>query len=148
MNIRIKTKKDWVIASIFALLVIYGITTRFSFRLQAFLLPFGNSKLTNMNQPRSYGNLIITTLIMTLLAEIVFIIHHKPVRVKIIAPLAGFLCSVLLFAGYLINCNLIVSVTGKEEPKSVHARGWGTDMKLNMNGEQQNQLVTSQKLRT
>lgn len=142
MNIRIKGKKDWLIAFIFSLLIIYGITTKFSYKIQSFLLGYGNSKLTNMNQPRGYGNLILTVLIMTLLVEILLIAYHKSIKMKIITLLAGILCVVLLFAGYLFNCNLIVSVVGKEEPVSVHANGWGTDIKLNMNKEQQDKLVS------
>lgn len=142
MNLKIKTKKDWVIAFIFALLIVYGITTRFSFRLQSFLLEYGNPRLTNMNQPRSYGNLIITVLVMTLLIEILLAAYHKSVKMKVTILLAGIVCSVFLFAGYLINCNLIVSVMGKEEPVSVHANGWATNIALTMSKEQQDKLVS------
>ena len=142
MNLPIKTKKDWVIAFIFALLIIYGISTRFSFRLQSLLLEYGNSKLTNMNQPRGYGNLIITALVMTILIEIMLMAYRKSTKIKIITLLSGMLCAALLFAGYLFNCNLIVSVIGNEEPVSVSANGWGTDIKLNMNKEQQDKLVS------
>lgn len=141
MNMQIKTKKDWVIAFIFALLIIYGVTTRFSYRLQSFLLEYGNPKLTNMNQPRGYGNLIITLLIMTLLIEILLIAYRKSIKIKAVTLLVGTLCAVLLFAGYLFNCNLIVSVIGTEEPISVHANGWGTDISLSMNKDQQDKLI-------
>jgi hypothetical protein len=95
-----------------------------------------------MNQPRGYGNLIITVIIMTLIIEILLIAFHRSIKIKIITLLAGILCAVLLFAGYLFNCNLIVSVIGKEEPISVRANGWGTDINLNMNKEQQDKLVS------
>jgi hypothetical protein len=142
MNIQIKAKKDWVIAFIFALLIVYGISTRFSYRLQSLLLEYGNSKLTNMNQPRGYGNLIITALVMTIIAEILLIVYRKSIKIKIFTLLAGMLCAVLLFAGYLFNCNLIVSVIDIEKPVSVRANGWGTDINLNMNTEQQDKLVS------
>lgn len=142
MNLKIKTKKDWAIAFIFTMLIIYGITTRFSHRFQSFLLEYGDPRLTNMNQPRSYGNLIITILIMTILVEVLLMFYRKSVKLKIITILVGLVCSVLLFAGYLFNCNLIVSVIGKEEPVSVHANGWATDINLNMNKEQQDRLVS------
>ena len=142
MNIKIKTKIDRVIAFIFSLLIIYGITTRFSYRMQAILLEYGNSKLTNMNQPGGYSNLILTVLIMTLLIEILLIAYRKPLIIKIITLVAGILCTLLLFAGYLFNCNLIVSVLGHEEPVSVSANGWGTDINLTMNKGQQDTLVS------
>lgn len=142
MNLKIKTKKDWIIAVIFTFLILYGITTRFSYRIQAFLLDYGNSKLTNMNQPRGYGNLIITLLIMTILAEFLLFLYHQSVNVKIITLLAGIICSGLLFAGYLLNCNLIVSVMGKTEPVSVRADGWTSKMNLDMTREQEAKLVS------
>jgi len=95
-----------------------------------------------MNQPRGYGSLIITVLIMTLIIEILLIAYHKSIKIKIFTLLAGILFSGLLFAGYLLNCNLIVSVIGNEEPISVSANGWGTDIHLNMNKEQQDKLVS------
>ena len=142
MNFKIKTKKDWAIAFIFTILIIYGITTRFSYRFQSFLLEYGDPRLTNMNQPRSYGNLIITVLIMTILVEVLLVFYRKSAKLKIITVLVGIVCSVILFAGYLFNCKLIVSVIGKEEPVSVHANGWATDINLNMNKEQQDRLVS------
>lgn len=142
MNFKIKTKKDWAIAFVFTMLIIYGITTRFTYRYQSFLLEFGDPRLTNMNQPGGYGNLIITVLIMTILVEILLVFYHKSLKLKIITVLVGIVCSVILFVGYLFNCNLIVSVIGKEEPVSVHANGWANDINLNMNKEQQDKLVS------
>lgn len=142
MDFKIKSRKDRIIAFAFALLIIYGITTIFTQRLQTLLLEYGNPKLTNMNQPGGYGNLIVTVLVMTLLVEIVLFLYHKSVKMKVIAVLTGILCAVLLFVAYLINCNLIVSVAEKEEPVSVHANGWASDISLNMNAEQQERLVS------
>jgi hypothetical protein len=76
------------------------------------------------------------------LIEILLIYYKKPGKLKVMTIVGGILCVLLLFGGYLLNCNLIVSVAGKENPISVHANGWATDLKLNLNREQQDKLVS------
>lgn len=139
---KIKTKKDWIIALIFTVLIIYGITTRYSYQFKSFLLNYGNVKLTNMNQPGGYGNLIITILVMTLIIEVILIYKRKSLKYKLLTPFVGIVCSVLLFIGYLINCNLIVSVIGKEEPIQIHADGWNSDSDIVIDDKEKEQLIT------
>lgn len=63
-NFRIKTKRDWCIAAILASFVVYAISTRFSYTFQSILLQYGNPMMTKMNQPKSYGNIMFTVVVI------------------------------------------------------------------------------------
>lgn len=141
-RLRIKTKRDWCITFIFTILIVYGITTGFSFKLQSWLLNFGNPKLTNMNQPKSYGNLMITALTMTVIIEILLFLYHKSVKIKLITIVAGIACTGFIFMGYLMNCNLIVSVIKNSESIRMHIGGWGREVNVTMDEGQKEKLIS------
>ncbi len=140
--IKITSRKDWIIAFVFTSLVVYGVSSHYSFRLQSFLLTYGNSRLTNMNQPRGYANLMVVFLVMTLITEIILFLYHKSWVKKLVTALAGVILTLLIWAGYLINCDLIVSVIHTSEPSSIHVGGWGHQVDVTMNEEQKEQLIT------
>lgn len=140
-KLKIQTKKDWGIAFIFSTLVIYASTNPFSSRIQAWLLQFGNPKLTNLNQPASYGNVMITVLVLTVLTELLLILYRKSLKYRLIVPIAGLALSAGLFAGYLFNCDLIVSVMEKDVPAEVSIGGWGHSVSINLTEEEKRHLI-------
>ena len=80
-NFRIKTKRDWCIAAVLTTFVVYAISTKFSFIFQSILLKCGNPMMTNMNQPKSYGNIIFTIVVVMILAEIILFRHKKSKKI-------------------------------------------------------------------
>ena len=97
-NFRIKTKRDWCIAAVLTTFVVYAVSTRFTFELQSSLLKFGNPMMTNMNQPKSYGNIMFT--------------------IETVAAFFGF------FQIYLYNVNQIVSVIEEEDGRYTSIGYW------------------------
>lgn len=97
-RIELRTKRDRTIAYIFTILVVYGISTRFDF--QPWLLKYGNPMMTQMNQPKSYGNVIFTILIMTIITVVLLILRKKSIKVMCIVALIGCLAAVATFKLY------------------------------------------------
>ncbi len=124
-KLRIKTKKDWVIAYIFMTLVVYGISTRFDF--QSRLLKYGNPMMTQLNQPKSYGNVIFTIVCMTLITEIISFCKKKSIKCMCMIAVAGCVLSLLTFNLYVWNTDKIVTVKDEEQGVLSHVGYWGGD---------------------
>ena len=114
-NFRIKTKRDWCIAAILMTFVVYAVSTRFTFELQSSLLKFGNPMMTNMNQPKSYGNIMFTIVVVMILAEIILIRHKKSKKLMGILAVGTVVLVFGIFQIYLYNVNKIVSVIEEDE---------------------------------
>lgn len=126
-NFRIKTKRDWGIAAVLMTLIVYAISLRYSVVFQAFLLRYGNPMMTKMNQPKSYGNIMFTIVVVMILVEIVLIRYKK--SKKLVGILAVGTISVVfgIFQIYLYNVDQIVSVIEKEEGKYISIGYWADD---------------------
>lgn len=124
-NFRIKTKRDWCIAAILATFVVYAISTRFSNTFQSILLKYGNPMMTKMNQPKSYGNIMFTVVIIMILI-IIMLLKYKKSK-KLIAVLAIGTVAVFfgIFQMYLYNVDQIVSVIEEEEGNRIFISYWG-----------------------
>jgi len=114
-NFRIKTKRDWCIAAVLTTFVVYAISTRFTFELQSMLLKCGNPMMTKMNQPKSYGNIMFTIVVVMILAEIVLIRHKKSKKLVGILAVGTVVMVFGIFQIYLYNVNQIVSVIEEED---------------------------------
>lgn len=136
----IKTKKDWCLAGIFAALIVYGISTRFSFTFQSWLLKYGNPMLTNMNQPKSYGNVIFTVIVMVILTEIMLVRHKKSVKVMGFVAAGGIIVTVAVFGLYIYNTDQIVSVIEEEEGGGISIGYWGEE-DLQIEEEEQKEII-------
>lgn len=119
MNLPIKSKKDWFIAFALTFLLIYALSGSHSQTYQKLLLSVGNFRLTTVNQPASYGNLIATVLIMTTLLAVLMTILRKRWKVVIQILLTGSLLSLVILGAYHLHCNLIVSVINTEVPSYI-----------------------------
>lgn len=137
---QIKTKKDWCIAFLFALLAVYGVSTFFSFDFQCLLLRYGNPMLTNMNQPKSYGNVIFTILVMTALVEAVWW-RKKSARVKAAGAVAGALLAAAALMGYFLHCNLIVSSIEHGNGVVSSISPWGEEADVHFTDTQKREIV-------
>ena len=126
-NFHIKTKRDWCIAAVLTTFVVYAISTRFSFTFQSILLKFGNPMMTNMNQPKSYGNIIFTIIVMMILVEIILIKNKKPKKVIGILAVGTVLVCFGIFQLYLYHVNQIVSVMEEEEGRYISIGYWADD---------------------
>lgn len=124
-KLRIKTKKDWVIAYIFMTLVVYGISTRFNF--QSWLLKYGNPMMTQLNQPKSYGNVIFMIVCMTLITEILLLRKKKKIKWLVIIAVVGCVSSITTFKMYEWNTDKIVSVKDEEQGVLSHVGYWVGD---------------------
>lgn len=137
---QIKTKKDWCIAFLFALLVVYGISTFFSFDFQCLLLRYGNPMLTNMNQPKSYGNVIFTILVMTVLTEVVWWKKKRSVRAKAAGAAAGAALAAAVLAGYFLSCSLIVSSIEHGDGVVTSISPWGRESDVSFTEGQRQEI--------
>lgn len=133
---KIKTKKDWCIAFLFAALIAYCLSYFYSMSMEDFLRQYSNPFLTNMNEPRSYGNWMFTVVVMCILVELVILLKKRSLKEKILVPLAGAALVILLFGGYLLNCNLIVSVMYEETPVSISWDKGDEEKSLLVDGQQ------------
>jgi len=124
-NFRIKTKRDWCIAAILASFVVYAISTRFSNTFQRILLKYGNPMMTEMNQPKSYGNIMFTVVVMVVLIIIVLIRHKKSKKLIAILAIGTVAAFFGIFQMYLYNVDQIVSVIEEEEGKAIFISYWG-----------------------
>lgn len=116
-------KKDWCIAIFLTLLIVYAVASRFSFRVDRWLINFSPDELTDLNELRSYGAWLITIPIIALLAEGVLFLYKKTWKAKLLLSLGAVLAWVLIFAGYQLHARLVVSVVNTEKPISVRMDG-------------------------
>lgn len=125
-RIELRTKRDRTIAYIFTILVVYGISTRFDF--QPWLLKYGNPMMTQMNQPKSYGNAIFTIFIMTIITVVLLILRKKSIKAMCIVALIGCLAAVATFKLYEWNTDEIVSVIEEKQGVLSSIGYWGGDL--------------------
>lgn len=126
-NFRIKTKRDWCIAAILMTFVVYAVSTRFTFELQSSLLKFGNPMMTNMNQPKSYGNIMFTIVVVMIIAEIILIRHKKSKKLMGILAVGTVVLVFGIFQIYLYNVEQIVSVIEEEDGRNISIGYWTDD---------------------
>lgn len=126
-NLKIKTKRDWCIAAVFTTFIVYAISTRFSQTFQSILLKYGNPMMTNMNQPKSYGNVMFTIAAMVIIVEAMLFIHKKPKWVMGLLGVVGIFSVVAVFQLYLYNVDKIVSVTEEADGGYVSIGYWAND---------------------
>lgn len=129
---RIQSKRDWVIFWIFAILIAYMVGDTWNERINSMLRGIGNPWMTNLNEPQSYGRMIVAAILLAIVAEVVLFLCRKPFKAKLVVLLAGVLMPVALVGIYQLNCKLIVSVLWEEEPSSVFLRGQEADVCLKM----------------
>lgn len=140
-EIKIKTKKDWCIAFVFTTLIVYVISGFLTYHFQGILLRFGNPMMTNMNQPKSYGNVAFTIVIMTILIEIILFRKRKKTILKVLCPLIGFVLSLAVIAGYFIHVDLIVSSIEKENGNIIGISPWAEEADLTFTKEEEQQIM-------
>jgi len=71
--------------------------------------------MTKMNQPKSYGNIMFTIVVVMILAEIVLIRHKKSKKLVGILAVGTVVMVFGIFQIYLYNVNQIVSVIEEED---------------------------------
>lgn len=122
---KIKTKRDWCIAFLFAVIIVYGISMKFSNIYRELLLPLANHKMTNLNYHEGYGNWIVTSVVMTLIILLVMA-AQKPLENKrfslrrYLAVLgAGTAAALLGLGAFIVHSHLIVSSVHSMQPLSI-----------------------------
>lgn len=139
-KLTMKRKRDWVIAFLFTALIVYGVTNYYSYHLQNVLLEIGDFRMTNVNQPQSFGNVIVTILVMTALTLLVLWIQKKPFRMKAGIVFGGVLLAAAVLGGYFFYCRLIISAADTEEPVRISIGRWGS-AKEEVSEEQEQKLT-------
>lgn len=116
---RIKTKRDWVIAFVFAALLVYGVLGRVTWRLNRILMYWTDPRLSDLNQPSGYANVAFTGLIMGILAGIVLLAKNKTLKKALLAW--GLSCAVFAasIGAYFFHCSLLVHVPMEETPRNI-----------------------------
>lgn len=130
-NWRIKTRRDWIIAFVFAALLVYGIAGRFSQRLDRGLMYLTDPRLSDLNQPSSYGNVALTVLVMGILAGIV-LLAKKSLKKAVLSVAAGCVAAAVSIGAYFLHCSLLIHVPDQLDPVSVWVyKDWGKEGEVN-----------------
>lgn len=116
---RIKTKRDWGITFVFAALLVYGITGGFSTKIDRALMYFTDPRLSDLNQPSSYGNVALTALVMGALTGIVLFVRKRSLKRSAFCMAAGCAAAAVSVGAYFLHCSLLVHVPDELSPASV-----------------------------
>lgn len=118
-KLRIKTKRDWLIAFVFAFLLTYVIVLRFRGEINEFLLPLTPDRISFFNQPENQGVYAVTVLVMSVLTIGVMI--YKKIRGKYIALAlaAGIVIAGAAIGSYYYECHLMLKVPSEYQPEDV-----------------------------
>lgn len=108
-KIPIRTTKDWAIAGIFAALIIYCITMRFNHDINKFMLSFIPAKLSRLNMPESYGNLMVTVFVMTIAAIFVLVMKNRSKELCALTATVGLVIFFAIFGAFKYHCFFIVN---------------------------------------
>lgn len=119
-KLRIQSKKDWTIFWIFALLICFALGAHFGGRYDKWLFQFANPYMMNLNQPRSWTELMVFLLLYAIVIEAVLFLCKKPVKAKIFVLIGALLVPLVIVASYRIHTNLIVSSLWKMEPENIN----------------------------
>ncbi len=114
-KIPIRTAKDWMIAGIFMALIIYCITMLFKNNINKFMLSFIPPKLSRMNVPESYGNLMITVFIMTVTTIFVQTMKNKSKKLCALSATIGIVIFFTIFGVFKYHCLFIVNTAFTRE---------------------------------
>jgi len=114
-KIPIRTAKDWMIAGIFMALIIYCITMLFKHNINKFMLSFVPPKLSRMNVPESYGNLMITVFIMTVTTIFVLIMKNKSKKLCALTATIGLVIFFVIFGTFKYHCFFIINTAFTRE---------------------------------
>ena len=116
-QIRIKSRKDWVIFWIFSGLICYGLGACYGSRNSAWLFQFANPYMTSLNQPYTWGQLLGALLLFAVVMEVVLFLCKKSVKARVLVLILALCIPMLIAAGYRIHSNLIVSSLWEKEPQ-------------------------------
>lgn len=114
-KIPIRTAKDWMIAGIFMALIKYCITMLFKNNINKFMLSFVPPKLSRMNVPESYGNLMITVFIMTFTTIFVQTMKNKSKKLCALSATIGVVIFFTIFGAFKYHCLFIVNTAFTRE---------------------------------
>lgn len=135
---RIRNRKDWVIFWVLAALFCYALGLRYDHKPDQWLFQFANPYMTNLNQPYTWGQLIVFFGLFAVVVEVVLFLCKKPVKARVLVLAGALLMPMVILAGYRIHTNLIVSSLWKEEPVGVSL--W-KEQRMELTGEQQGELL-------
>lgn len=125
---RIKSKRDWMIAFVFALLIVYALTGLFTSRLNRMLMYLTDPRLSDLNQPSSYGNVALTALIMGVITAAVLFAKRRPAGWSVLSLAAGAVIAAGSIGAYFFHCGLLVHVPQEEQPGYISvSKGWGNE---------------------
>ena len=116
---RIRSRRDWVIFWVFAALICYAAGSRYAYRADRWLFRFANPYMSDLNQPYTWGQLMVFLFLLAVVAEAMLFLCGKTVKAKVLVLAGALLMPMVILAGYRIHTNLIVSPLWKEEPRSI-----------------------------
>ena len=116
---RIRNRKDWMIFWIFTVCICYAIGIYYADMPGRWLFHFANPYMTQLNQPHTWGQLMVFLPLFVAVTEVVLFLCKKPVKAKILLLAGALLMPMVIVAGYRIHTNLIVSSLWKEDPGRV-----------------------------
>lgn len=141
-KIRIRSRKDWVIFWVFVVCICYAIGVHYARIPNKWLFDFSNPYMKDLNQPYTWGQLMVFFFLLAVVTEVVLFLCKKPVKAKILVLTGALLMPMVILAGYRTHTNLIVSSLWKEEPRGVSVSWRSAD-----SGNKENQLQLTEEER-
>lgn len=143
---RIRSRKDWVIFWGIVVCICYAAGVHYADRPDRWLFHFSNPYMINLNQPRTWGQLMVCLPLLAIVTEVVLFLCNKPVKAKILVLVGALLMPVVIVAGYRIHTDLIVSSLWKEEPRAINIfcrsiNSEGRENRIELAGEECKELL-------
>lgn len=124
---RIRGRKDWAIFWILAVCICYAAGIHYADRPDRWLFQFSNPYMMNLNQPHTWGQLMVFFPLLAVVTEAVLFLCKKPVKIRILVLVGALMMPMVIVAGYRIHTNLIASSLWKEEPEVIRLVWRDTD---------------------
>ncbi|MBR0598161.1 hypothetical protein [Sinanaerobacter chloroacetimidivorans] len=118
-GLRIKSKRDWFIAFVFAFLFIYLIALKFQNRISELLWPLTPDKISLLNQPDGQGVFAAAVLAMTALSIGVMIYKKVKGKYLVFALVGGIVIAGAAIGVYYYECQSIINIPSECKPEGV-----------------------------
>lgn len=143
---RIRGRKDWAIFWVIAVCICYAAGVHYADRPDRWLFHFSNPYMTNLNQPRTWGQLMVFLPMLAVVAGVVLSLCDKSVKTKILVLVGALLMPAVIVAGYRAHTDLIVSSLWREEPGFIKifwrdADSGEKEGRMELTGEERKELL-------
>lgn len=145
---RIRTRRDWIIAAGFLLLLSYLIAVRYQQRMNEWLMNFSPEKMSYFNQPENHGVYLLAAVLAAMLGTLLWIWQRRMAGgaagkgLMIIWAAAAAVLGVVWIA-YQAECRQIVNTPYAGLEPNVSISRWEAELPedMELTGEEQQKML-------